>query len=254
MPRHMQISRYFRVVAARRLVLVCGLLILPTTALAGKPKSITSEEMALIPRYCAYAQTFGSNYEHSPEGRQWASRFGGRSFHHIHHYCWGQINLQRALRSSTPRQERHYLLGTVIADYTYVVENAARDFVLLPEILTRKGEVELLRSLPSEANKSFARARALKPDYWPAYSAWAEFLIRVGKNAEAKSIVKSGLEHSPDSRTLRDLYRLLGGNLSEVRARAEPRVSERTAKEGGVPEAADNKAPAKETAKATLGE
>lgn len=254
MLRHMQIGRCFRVIAIGRLALVFVLVILPALALAGKPKSITSQEMALIPRYCAYAQTFGSNYEHSPEGKQWASRFGGRSFHAIHHYCWGQINLQRALRSSTPRQERQYLLGTIIADYEYVIENSARDFVLLPEILTRKGEVELLRSLPNDANKSFAQARALKPDYWPAYSAWAEFLIRAGKKAEAKSIVKSGLEHSPDSRTLRDLYRLLGGNLSDMAAKAEPRVSESTANETRVPEQADKTSPAKDPVEAIRGE
>lgn len=228
-------------------------MLLSTIALAGPPESITSEEMALIPRYCAYAQTFGQGYQRSPEGRQWASRFGGNTFHHIHHYCWGQINLQRALRASTSGQERRHLLGRVIADYEYVIRQAPQDFVLLPEILTRKGEAELLRSLPNDANKSFARARALKPDYWPAYSAWAEFLIRAGKKAEAKSIVKSGLEHSPDSRALRDLYRLLGGHLSDMAAKAEPRVSERTTDENRVPERVDKRAPAKDTIEAPLG-
>ncbi|MEF8698920.1 MAG: tetratricopeptide repeat protein [Candidatus Accumulibacter sp. UW26] len=206
--------------------------------------------MALIPRYCASAQGFGTNYERTPEGQQWAARLGRRSFHAIHHYCWGQINLQRALRSGTPRRERDYLLGTIIADYDYVLEHADPNFVLLPEILTRKGEVELLRSRPNDANRSFARARALKPDYWPAYSAWAEFLIYLGKKAEAKAIVKSGLEHSPDSRTLRDLYRLLGGNPSEVAAKSKPPAPAAEADEKGEPPPVDEAtaAPATSTA------
>jgi tetratricopeptide (TPR) repeat protein len=210
--------------------------------------------MALIPRYCASAQGFGTNYERTPEGQQWAARLGRRSFHAIHHYCWGQINLQRALRSSTPRRERDYLLGTIIADYDYVLEHADPDFVLLPEILTRKGEVELLRSRPADANKSFARARALRPDYWPAYSAWAEFLIYLGKKAEAKAIVKSGLEYSPESRTLRDLYRLLGGNPSDVARKSKPEAPEPEVNEKVEPAPVDEATAAPDSSAARAGE
>jgi hypothetical protein len=67
----------------------------------------------------------------------------------------------------------------------------------------------------------FAEARALKPDYWPGYSHWADFLMRSGQKAEAKQLVRSGLEHNPDAKTLREQYRLLGGNPSEIVSRVK---------------------------------
>lgn len=198
------------------------LMSIPITAIALPPNEITSEEMALSPPYCPYAQTFWGSGK--PESKQWRARMGP-AFDAIHHYCWGQINVQRALRSSTPRQQRQHLLSTAVNDYSFVIRNASivdRKFVLLPEILTKRGDVQLLLSLPRDANKSFAEARALKPDYWPAYSSWAEYLVKVGKRSEARLLVKAGLEYSPSSRTLGELYRLLGGDPSAI----SPKVKE----------------------------
>ena len=211
-------------------VLVCmGML---TVASAQPSGDITKEEMALIPPYCPYAQLFPKH--NSPERIQWEARLGREGFQAIHHYCWGQINLQRALRSRTSASERRFILKTVVADYQYVIRHVdghAKDFVLLPEILTRKGEAELLRSDFQDANISFARARALKPDYWPAYSAWAEFLIRSGQKIAAKQLVKSGLEYSPSSRVLREQYHSLGGDLSDIKPIRKPQAPESIAEE-----------------------
>lgn len=197
------------------------LMSIPITAIALPPNEITSEEMALSPPYCPYAQTFWGSGK--PESKQWRARMGP-AFEAIHHYCWGQINVQRALRSSTPRKQRQYLLSTAVSDYSFVIRNASivdRKFVLLPEILTKRGDVQLLLSLPGDASKSFAEARALKPDYWPAYSSWAEYLVKVGKRSEAKLLVKAGLEYSPSSRTLGELYRLLGGDRTAILPKAK---------------------------------
>ncbi|HMV58785.1 MAG: hypothetical protein NOF05_14055 [Candidatus Accumulibacter phosphatis] len=203
-----------------------------TVASAQPAGDITKEEMALIPPYCPYAQLFPKH--NTSERLQWEARLGREGFQAIHHYCWGQINLQRALRSRTSASERKFLLKTVVADYQFVIRHVdghARDFVLLPEILTRKGEAELLRSDFQDANISFARARAIKPDYWPAYSAWAEFLIRSGQKVAAKQLVKSGLEYSPGARVLRDQYQSLGGDLSDIKPIRKPPPPESIAEE-----------------------
>ena len=73
-----------------------------------------------------------------------------------------------------------------------------------------------MASNPGAADKAFARARAIKPDYWPAYSQWAEYLMKIGKQAEAKQLVKAGLEQAPQARMLIEQYRLLGGKPSEI--------------------------------------
>lgn len=217
MLKHMQPRRYLFGLALPRLAFALALLNMATIAMAGAPANITQQESALIPPYCAY--TLDQEEKHgSPERLRWEARIG-RGFNSLHHYCWGQINTLRALRSNTSGQERKRLLNAVLQDYLYVIRNIPRDSVLSPEIHTRVGEVELRLALYNEANKSFSQARALKPDYWPAYSHWAEFLIRAGQRAEAKQVVKSGLEYSPSSRVLREQYRLLGGNPSDIMPR-----------------------------------
>jgi len=195
-----------------------------TSAFAGKPDNVTKEEMATIPPYCPYAQSW-DQYMVSPESKRWASIMG-KPFHAIHHYCWAQINLQRALRSGTPEATRMNLFRVVRDDYLYVAQRSTPEFVLLPEIMSRLGEVEVRLSLINDANRSFATARQLKPDYWPAYSHWAEYLMRAGKKAEAKALVKTGLEYSPASRVLREQYRLLGGDPSTIKPVSKPEIKE----------------------------
>mgnify|MGYP000935892828 CR=1 FL=1 len=190
---------------------------------SGQVKNMTAAELAAAPLYCPYTQSFGrSGTPDAPsvEAKRWVAILGP-TFWHLHHYCWGKMHLQRAMRSTTTEQERKHLLGTVVGDYSYVVRNGTRDFILLPEIYVGIGEIELRLARPQEASRAFTEARTLRPDYWPAYSHWAEFLIRSGQKAEAKQLVKTGLEYNPDAKTLREQYRLLGGNPSEIVPRAK---------------------------------
>lgn len=204
---------------AARLMVTLGLVGMGTSALAMAPENPTAEEAALLPRYCLATVPWGqpgARDSPSPGARRWVAIMGD-GFWSVHHYCWGLANRQRALRSSTPPQTRMFLLGaSVRGDFEFVIKNAPKNFVLLPEVYTALGEVELRVARPNDANISFARARAIKPDYWPAYAYWAEFLINSGHRAEAKELVKSGLEYSPNSRTLQEQYRRLGGKPSDI--------------------------------------
>lgn len=207
-------------ITIRRLTLALVLTGASCVALGGGPSNTTKEEMAMTPRYCPDSQGWGSERSGTPDApsaaaKRWIAMMGP-GFWAIHHYCWGLIHLQRALRTGTPPHIRKGLLESVIGDYYYVVNNTKSDFVLLPEIYTRIGEAQLHLSRPNEASKAFAQARALKPDYWPAYSHWAEFLMKSGKKAEAKQVVKAGLEYSPNSKVLAEQYRLLGGKQSDI--------------------------------------
>jgi tetratricopeptide (TPR) repeat protein len=202
--------------------LVLGLLLMATAGMAtAVPENITEAEMKLLPRYCPDTQVFAEgDARTNPRGKYWISRMGP-TFGAMHHYCWGLINMNRSRRAGVSENERKQQWETARGDFLYVIKHATPDFVLLPEIYTRLGEVELLRKNPGAANEAFAKARVLKPDYWPAYSHWAEFLMNIGRRPEALKIVSSGLAYSPDAKVLREQFRLLSGKASDIPKLAE---------------------------------
>lgn len=194
--------------------LICGSM---TAAYAGKPPDLNDGEMALVPAYCADTQGFkygNASFNRSPRANHWVGLMGP-SFWDMHHYCWALLNMRRASMSSSA-QTRKGLWESAAGDIQYVIKNSAPNFVLLPEILVTLGGVCVQLSNVSCAYDSFGKARELKPDYWPAYSDWADVLIKSGQKNQAKTLVKTGLEHVPDSKVLRDQFRLLGGNFADI--------------------------------------
>ena len=187
---------------------------------AGEKKIVATEsELALLPAYCI--DTEGFNYgpkgapNQSPKAAYWESIMGP-TFWALHHSCWAKVAVMRSYRSGTPAHIRKATLQGAISEYMYVVNNARPDFILLPEIYTNIGDLELLLQQYKNADEAFALARKAKPDYWPAYSHWADYLIKSGKKEDAKELLKTGLEYSPQARILIESYRQLGGKLSEI--------------------------------------
>jgi len=217
-------------------VLALLFIAIPQAALANKPKNIEESEMQLIPSYCPDTMGFkyGDAYtKTSPRAKHWVALMG-ESFWHMHHYCWGMINLNRARRAGVSTQTSKWLLEEVRGDFMYVTSNTPKNFVMLPEVYTRLGEVELMLRQPNRAIKAFERAIEQKPDYWPPYSHWAEFLMRAGKRPEALKTVIAGLAYSPESKVLLEQFKLLGGKPSDMPApikKSEPQVSPDDAKE-----------------------
>jgi len=205
----------------RSVVMGCLLLSLGTSAFAGKPENVTDAEMALLPQYCP--DTFGFKYgdayfNTSPNAPKWVALMG-KNFWAMHHYCWALINLGRAQKPSMPASQRQATREYAISDLQYVIENTTPDFIMLPEIFTKKGEILLSLKRPLEARDAFAKARDLKPDYWPAYFQWGEYLMRAGQKKEAREVVEAGLSFAPDTRALRGLLAELGGNPATVKPR-----------------------------------
>ncbi len=203
----------------RFLTTMLGALLLGTSLTASaKPTDITDAEMAMLPRYCPDTMGFkyGDAYTNtSPNAAKWVGMMG-QGFWTMHHHCWGLIEFHRAERGNLPAVQKQGLLESALGNFRYVVNKTPSDFILLPEVLTWIGRTELLLKRPRNAADAFDRARKLKLDYWPAYSHWAEFLIGAGKRAEAKELVKTGLEYSPTARVLLEQYRVLGGKVSEI--------------------------------------
>jgi hypothetical protein len=189
--------------------------------------NITPGELALMPPYCQDVQTMNgwSKTKPSPRTGYWIGVMG-ESFWTMHHHCWGLIRTRRAMAAGVSPMVRESQLKHSVADYEFVVINSSKDFVLLPEVLTRLGETHLMLGNPGAAYDAFTKARSLKPDYWPPYQRWAEVLIKTNQKAEAKKLVEQGLRHSPNAKPLQEQYRLLGGNPHDIQPVAAEKASE----------------------------
>ena len=204
-------------------LVLASLALCANTSFAGKPINVTKGEIALLPPYCV--DTMGFDYgdavsRTSPRAGYWVGLMG-KSFWAVHHYCWGLIELRRVESKFMAPEKRRFMLNVAVEGFGYSIFHASQDFVLLPEMYTRSGEVYIMMDNIPEAYDAFKRARELKPDYWPAYSRWAAVLIKSGQKAEAKQLVKEGLGYSPDATELLQQYKLLGGDPSEIRPLAK---------------------------------
>lgn len=182
------------------------------TTLAETPQDITEAEWAMLPRYCPDTMAFKG---YGANRAKWEAAMG-HGFSHMHHYCWARITLARSQRAGISRQQKSAFLTATLVDLQYVVRNTDDTFILLPEVLTSLGQTYLLLHQPTEANRVFTKARALKPDYWPAYTRWAEYLLSIGRKDDALTIVKTGLHNVPSATVLQELFRALGGKPGDI--------------------------------------
>lgn len=185
---------------------------LSTSAIASL-EPYTDAEWALLPRYCPHTMPFKG---HTPANIAKWTAIMGSSFFHMHHYCRGLIAFRRAERANISKSDKSFLHQRALDEFSYVAKNAEDDFILLPEVLTWLGRAAILERKVNIADTAFNRARNIKPDYWPSYYHWADFLASNQQKAEAMTIVKLGLQHSPNAKALHELFRSLGGRPGEI--------------------------------------
>lgn len=200
--------------AAWRLVaMLCATLFLPMPApvlaqaldpvarsmgvdIPSRRRSFTPGEFALLPPYCPYQQF--SPLRDTPEGRYWQATLG-KALDDIHHYCRGLRDMHFARTVTLSPQHRRYLWERALGEVEYMIKHNPPTLVLMPEIYFRRGEILIELQQIADAQASFERSRQLKPDYWPAYTGWADFLMRNRRFDEARALIDEGLKHLPDS-------------------------------------------------------
>lgn len=180
-----------------------ALLLAPTCGIAQARYELS--DVPLLPKYCKYAQDFrgrvpGANIP--AEIERWNSVLGP-TFLHVHHYCYGLVATNRANLASRNNQERLFNLGRSIGEFDYVIERAPRDFPLLPEMLSRKGENLIKLRRAPEGVRALQQAIELKPDYWPPYAHISDYYKNLGEIAKARELLENGLANAPDTKALK---------------------------------------------------
>ena len=194
-------------------------------AIALRPE-YTQADLSTLPVYCDDTEGFNHTSKwtknQSPRGPYWESVMGP-DFWWMHHYCWALLAINKSERPMTvPGWTKKRHLENARMELVSTIHWVNDRFVLLPEIYTKLGEVEVELSKFGElshtggAYSAFLSARTMKPDYWPAYAGWARVLIQSGQKKEAEKLLRSGLEYSPDSSVLKELYRSVGGDQSTI--------------------------------------
>jgi len=179
-----------------------------------------SREVGMLPRYCAYTQFFRDRVGHNPtEVERWYSRMGP-SFNHMHHYCWGLMKTNRALFLTRTEYYRRFYLNDAISEFDYVIRNATPNFVMLPEIFTKKGENLIRVGRGPDAVRDLQRAIELKPDYWPPYAALGDYFKETGDLAQAREWLEKGLSASPNTKALK--RRLTELDAPQSRDKSDP--------------------------------
>jgi tetratricopeptide (TPR) repeat protein len=174
---------------------------------AGYPDNVQEmdlREVAMLPRYCIYTQSFrervpgGNNPD---EIKRWSDIMGA-AYNSMHHYCLGLMKTNRATLART-QEYRLFYLRDAIVEFNYVIQRVPQDFVLLPEILTKKGENLIRMGRGALALKELEHAIGMKPDYWPAYAALSDYYKKSGDVAKAREVLGRGLSFAPAATPLR---------------------------------------------------
>jgi tetratricopeptide (TPR) repeat protein len=180
------------------------LVALASSSAVAQPK-FDPKLLPLLPPYCKYTQDYRQNVPGGADPAQiehWASVLGAENFHHLHHYCYGLVNTNRALYFSSNKQERNYELSQSVREFDYVLERVTPDLVLLPEILTKRGENLLRLGNAPQAVVDLNRAIELKPDHWPPYAALSDYFKGLGDIASAREWAEKGLAAAPGTKAL----------------------------------------------------
>lgn len=208
------------VAAAAALVLVCGGANAQIQPLREHItfRGMTPGEFAVLPEWCYDSQggPYGSpegpeGLNRSPRAAQWVGAMG-KDFWHLHHYCWALRDVYRTRLPDTNERERGFLLARAVSDLVYTIQHCQSTMPLMPEVYLYLGDVYLMQGNRDGAHRAYEQSRQLKPDYWPAYTRWADYLIGLRLWEAARPLLEEGLSHSPGSDEIKERLALIAKN------------------------------------------
>ena len=200
---------------------ICGLFVIAacfgarSQEVPGFPTNIDAydpREVAMLPSFCIYTQLFRARVPGGDDPNQiarWHSVFGDM-FQHLHHYCWGLMKTNRGVVLARDRSVKDFYLRNSLEEFDYVIVRSPPTFILLPEILSKRGENLVRLGKGPVALLDFERAIELKPDYWPPYAHMSDYYKGTKEMAKARETLEKGLSFSPEAPALRRRLAELG--------------------------------------------
>jgi len=171
----------------------------------GYPDNIDAydpREVAMLPGYCKYTQLFRGRVpggDNKAEIDRWYA-IAGDTFHAMHHYCWGLMKTNRAMLLTREPKYRKFYLEDSIGEFEYVLRYTPENHVLLPEILTKKGENLIRLDQAARGLQDLTRAISAKPEYWPAYVVMSDYYKGIGDVKKAREVLEKALSLAPDAK------------------------------------------------------
>lgn len=165
-------------------------------AFAEEPFGPTRQELKLLPSYCTDKLV-------TKNKARLQQLFGNRDWQHIHHYCFALNFINRARNALVNDSRQRYYLQNAASNLNYMITHTGPDFILLPEIYIKYGNVLEMQGKTLEAIDSYHKAIKVKPDYTSGYIALSEYYKGIGDIKQARKFLELGLENNPDSKSLK---------------------------------------------------
>jgi len=184
----------FSLMDSLKWVILHALLMMCVTSAVGQGVNVIPDAKYPLPKYCTDADT----------QREMIRTIGGR-WGGIHHYCWALVDIAKAQRAMIGPQSREFHYRNAIGNIDYVLIRTDPDFVLRPELLTRRAEVLHKLKREEEAEDAFREAMHAKEDYWPAYRGLAELFLEQSNVDGAREVLERGLGLTNNARALKKM-------------------------------------------------
>lgn len=223
-------------------------------AQAADAKVPTMAEMRQLPPYCPHTQVISTEYGRKQSAGAYDAKtkpfvdMYGSDFWHLHHYCFGLVNVLRSFGADP--KSREFNLSKSIFQFDYVLKRITASSMLRPELHVKRAQSLVLMKRGGEAVGDFKKAISLKADYAPAYAYLSDYYKSSGEKDLALKTLEDGLTKVPSDRSLLKRYADMGGKktfapLPEAAAQ-EQGPSAEAAGETGSSESAAESAPAEQ--------
>lgn len=190
-------------------VLAIGIICFGTPTYGQNLGGISEKELTMLPEYCHYTPGWRDQLPFARSNPTRAAQLDGilgTTYSHLHHYCKGLAFVNRANYSFQQKGENapRRLLTLALAEFQYVIDRSDRNFILLPEILSKKGQnlIRLGKSL--QGLDELKKAIELKPDYWPPYAYISDYYMTNKDYGNARTWLEKALSIDPQSTMLRE--------------------------------------------------
>jgi tetratricopeptide (TPR) repeat protein len=155
-----------------------------------------------------------------PKGKKLPEPPPGYDYFHFHHFCYGQIALNKSYVAKS-KLDKQYQLDRVIGETNYVLSHVAAGHPLLPEVHLLRGQSYFLGNKLPNAENALLKALQLDPGHLEAHLALARLYVETQRKDKAIKTVRAGLALMPSHKALRRMGDKLGIELPALEAKPE---------------------------------